>query len=81
MTRFVPPVLLAVASGTSDVGVRLIENHPVGLANAVAIAAAVGAACLWLEHRLAKIETHFDDLPCQKKNGGIKACPKHKRKR
>lgn len=75
MTRLIAPIVIATSTAGADIGVRYLEGQPVGMASAAAIAAFVGGACIWLERRLTRIETKFDDLPCQT-NG----CPKKDKK-
>jgi hypothetical protein len=57
-----------VTTGAADAGARYLEGQPIGVASAISIACFVGGACLWLEHRLTRIETRFNDLPCQSRN-------------
>lgn len=76
MTRFIPPLAIAAATGGTDVGSRLIEGQPIGVTTAVTVTIAVATFGIWLEHRLSRIEQKLKDLPCQT-NG----CSLGKRKR
>lgn len=78
MTRFIPPAIIAITSAGTDAGVRYIEGQPVGLATAMTVAACVGTLAIWLEHRLTRIETRINNLPCENNGCSLKRKRKSK---
>lgn len=78
MTRFIPPLIIGATTGGSDAGMRLIEGQHIGLTTAITIAISVAGLGIWLEHRLSRIETRMDSLPCI---GADCPFPKRKKKR
>lgn len=78
MTRFIPPLAIAAATGGADAGTRLLEGQPIGMTTAITVTIAVATFGIWLEHRLSRIEQKLKDLPCQ--TNGCPVTKKHRKK-
>lgn len=61
MTRFIPPVVIAVATGTGETIGQWLDKQPISITSALGLTIFVGSACLWLERRYGKITGKFNE--------------------
>lgn len=55
LTRFIPPLLIAAATGGAEAIGQWIDKQPISITSALGLTMFVGSACLWLERRYGKI--------------------------